>query len=162
MNFTTWTVDLGYDGHVQLHRELHKEWIQFDNFTRDDTPRDRSYIAGTVEEQLKWIRSVGDKHLVCEKFEFRKDDVQQREKIDFTAAEYVGVVKYQSHNWDHLQMQGSAQAVGKAAFWTNDKLRKLNLFKAGKEQRHEMDALRHLLYYMAFTLNQKWLKELLK
>lgn len=96
--------------------------------------------------------------LICEKFEFRKDD-QARDKIDYTAAELVGVVKlYSQQTQSQLVMQGSS-VVGKTAFWSDDnaRVKKLKLYKAGAAP-HGMDAMRHILYYQTFTRgDDKWL-----
>jgi hypothetical protein len=93
---------------------------------------------------------------VCEKFEFRKDD-QARDKIDYTAAELVGTVKtYAGVEGFDLIMQGSA-LIGRTAFWSDDnkKVKQLGLYKPECAP-HGMDALRHVLYYVTFTLNDHY------
>lgn len=101
---------------------------------------------------------VVDGWIVAEKFEYRKDDAEQRDRIDFTAAEYVGVIKLIGNQLfpDRVHMQGSSEAKG---FWDNDKLREVGLYVPN---RHARDALRHLLHFMTFTLHQKWLLQALK
>jgi hypothetical protein len=99
--------------------------------------------------------------IVCERFEFRQDD-RDRDKIDYIAGEYVGVVKrfWQQHQRQgviDLVMQSAAQVKGRGkhrtskTFWGDDsRLRKLGLWIPG--QPHAMDATRHYLYYRTFTL----------
>lgn len=89
--------------------------------------------------------------LIIERFEFRKDDQRTREKIDFTAAEYVGVLKLWAaqHPDKTLVMQGASVAKG---FWTNDKIKRVSLWNPAAVP-HGIDALRHLLYYVTFVMN---------
>lgn len=99
--------------------------------------------------------------VICEKFEFRKDDAA-RDKIDYMACELVGTVKTycQTHEVP-LIMQGSS-LIGKTAFWSddNEKVRQLGLYNR-QFAPHGMDALRHALYYLSFTLNQtEWFQRL--
>jgi hypothetical protein len=119
---------------------------------------------------LKLYRALLDLRLgldkiILEPFTFRKDD-QTRDKIDFTAAEYVGVVRTFAQLYAvPLVLQQASITVGSTAFWGdsaqgNAKLRKLDLWDS-RQAPHGMDALRHLLYYMTFTLNQDvWLQRL--
>lgn len=104
--------------------------------------------------------------LICEKFEYQKEKAQEREALNYDAAEYVGTVK----TWYYVKaesefdqcklvMQSPSMAVGKSCFWTDDKLKKLGLWRSIK---HERDALRHLLYYRTFTLGDQSLLYKLK
>ena len=99
--------------------------------------------------------------LIVEKFEFRKDDVRTREKIDLRAAEFVGVCMLYAQQNPHVKlvMQGSNQACGTSSFWGdwkvgNQRLRTLGVWDS-KAHPHGIDALRHLMYYVTFTLNDK-------
>jgi hypothetical protein len=97
--------------------------------------------------------------ILCERFEFRKEE-EQREKIDYIAKEYEGVVKLFSRmnlrEEDlELVMQGASYTVGKTAFWGdgpegNDRIKSLGLWQPGRK--HALDALRHYLFYVSFTL----------
>ncbi len=83
---------------------------------------------------------------------------QRRDKVDLRPVEAIGVIKlYAAINRTPIMSQTPSQ--GKA-FWTDDRLKKLDLWETG--QPHAMDALRHLLYYQAFKLNDKTLLERLK
>jgi hypothetical protein len=90
-------------------------------------------------------------HLVVEKFEYDRDKARNSPHINYDAAEYVGVVKLwaEMRNVSDFCYQ-TRQAVGRNAFWSDDKLRRLGFWKTGKEHKHEMDALRHLLYHYSF------------
>jgi hypothetical protein len=87
-------------------------------------------------------------HVVCESFEFRKEDAQNREYIDYSTGELVGVVKLfaQLTNTAYT-IQSASQAKG---FWTDDKLKRVGLWVPGAEQRHVRDATRHWLHYHTF------------
>lgn len=104
-------------------------------------------------------------HIVCERFEFRKDE-QHRDKIDYKAVEYIGVIKlfakFYRHSGVKLVMQGAAQACGETAFFGdnkkapyggNQRLKELDLWLPG--QPHAMDATRHYAYYRTFVLNDQ-------
>lgn len=113
------------------------------------------------------LESTDFDKLIVEKFEFRKDD-QARDKIDYMAAEIVGVCKvWAQQEWhqrgamNNLIMQGSS-LIGKTAFWSDDnkRVKQLGLYDS-KVAPHGMDAMRHLLYYLSFTLNQtEWFRKL--
>lgn len=93
-------------------------------------------------------------HIVCERFEFRKDE-RDRAAINYVAAEYVGVVKLFVHQHNvPLIMQQASSTVGRSAFFGdspegNAKLRTLGLWSPSV---HARDATRHYLYYRTFTL----------
>jgi hypothetical protein len=88
-------------------------------------------------------------YIVCERFDFRKDD-QRRDKIDYISREYIGVVRLYKKTSDHrviLRMQGSSEAK---AFWTDDKLKRVDMYYT--KSKHARDATRHFLYYVTFAL----------
>lgn len=69
---------------------------------------------------------------------------------EFMSIEYIGVIKLHCQRvfqpdiyGQRVFEQSSSQAKG---FWTDDKLKKLDLWKPG--MKHAMDARRHLLYWM--------------
>lgn len=98
--------------------------------------------------------------LVVERFEFRQSDAQTRSKIDYRAGEYVGVCcLWAQQEGIKLVLQQAAQAK---AFWMDDKIKQLTLWRP-EAFPHGIDALRHLMYYVTFTLNdQRWLLQLRK
>lgn len=153
MNFDFETLSLGSDGHLELRDRLRELGLQL--------------TYGSVLFLPEFTVLIG------EKFEFRKDDSDERDKIDYMAAEYIGVVKTVGWEsppqgqtagecgygaYDSLVTQGSSQGKG---FWTNDKMTKLFGHLPGSS-RHDRDALRHLLHYMVFRRRQKWLFDALK
>ena len=112
-----------------------------------------SYLDIILRDLRGYFSGIEFITLIIEKFEFRKDDAEFRDRIDFTAAEYVGISKLVGwREYDSTVMQGAAEAKG---FWDATKMRQLGLYAPG--QRHANDAMRHLLKYMAFDRNQKWL-----
>jgi hypothetical protein len=92
--------------------------------------------------------------VILEPFIFRKDD-QTRAKIDYTAAEYAGIVKCAAQDHDpsiNLVLQ-PANLINGNAFWAdNDRVKQLGLWNPNYFP-HGMDALRHFLYWTTFTKN---------
>ncbi len=83
---------------------------------------------------------------------------QRRDKVDLRPVEAIGVIKlYAERTSTPILSQTPAQ--GKR-FWTDKKIKKLGLWEPGEP--HAMDALRHLLYFRAFKLNDETLLERLK
>jgi hypothetical protein len=79
---------------------------------------------------------------------------RMRPRIDYTAPKVIGIVDFYADNNvldpQLYRRQKAALVKGDNAFWTDDKIKRVGLWQPGK--RHAMDALRHLLYYKAFTL----------
>lgn len=105
--------------------------------------------------------------LIYERWEYRKEEDERKQQyqfIEYTAPEVNGAIRLWAAERRNVELvkQGASQAKGKGAFWGDDaKLKKIALWKPGKDNRHEMDALRHLLTYVTFTLNdQRFLRGL--
>lgn len=97
--------------------------------------------------------------IVCESFEFRKEDAQNREYIDYSTGEYVGVVKLFCQLTDTpYQMQSASEGKG---FWDNDKLKRVGLYKYCAD-RHQRDACRHWLHDTTFRGGNNYYLNLLK
>lgn len=94
--------------------------------------------------------------IVCERFQWRKED-SARGKIELISKEYEGVISLYGKKNDVLVIkQNPAQAVGRTAFWGdspegNSRMKLAKMYKAGRYV-HANDALRHMLYYISFTL----------
>lgn len=101
-------------------------------------------------------------HVVCESFQNRGMDKQ------LVSAEYIGVVRHFEQFWQQVLKrqfvwtQTASTVTSKkegASFWQDTKIKKLGLWVPS--QRHAMDALRHLLHHMTFTVeDQRWLMKL--
>jgi len=98
--------------------------------------------------------------IICESFEFRKEDAQNREYIDYSTGEFVGVVKLycQSTDTPHY-MQTASEGKG---FWDDDKLKRVGLWIPGKAERHVRDATRHWLHHVTFRQANNYYLEMLK
>lgn len=83
---------------------------------------------------------------------------QRRDKVDLRPVEAIGVIKLYAEQL-MVPILSQTPAQGKR-FWTDEKIKKLDLWVPGEP--HAMDALRHLLYYQAFKLNDQSLLERLK
>jgi hypothetical protein len=100
--------------------------------------------------------------VVCESFEFRKDE-RFRHKINYDAAEYVGVVKVYCQYWKRFTQSIDLVVISASTakgFWDDDKLRRAGYYIKGSK--HVRDAVRHLLRYRTFVLNDHDLLRLLK
>ena len=82
-------------------------------------------------------------HVVCERFTY-----QRRDKVILDSVEYIGVVKL----WCAMYGTKYNTQTPSAAMnlWTDGKIKRLGLWRPNKA--HEMDALRHVLYYLTNTL----------
>ncbi len=90
--------------------------------------------------------------IVCETFTY-----QRRDKVDLTPKMVEGVIRL----WAELEgaalfMQTPAMAK---KFFSDNKLKALGLWRTN--QRHAMDAMRHLMYYLVVTKGERqWLEPL--
>ncbi len=92
--------------------------------------------------------------VVCERFDSMP---LQDFAVNLAAREYIGVAKLycQSTHKPFVSQQRSA-AKG---LWTDAKIKSINLWQPG--QKHSMDALRHLLYYITVAQkDQRWVRAL--
>lgn len=117
-------------------------------------------ILGELHEAQKLERLILERFLFLHEF-------KDRAKIDLTAAEYVGVVKlWCAMNKVELVLQNGSQACGASAFWGdsentgNPKIKALGLWV--QHRPHQMDALRHLLYWISFTNKEGYILERLR
>ena len=111
-----------------------------------------SLSAKPLEHLYNWLlQKVDPKRdiVVIERFEYRKEDAQEREYIDYSTGEWVGTAKFFCQfNDTQYRMQGAGDAKG---FWDDDKLKRAGLYKLLRTK-HERDACRHWLYYHTFGL----------
>jgi hypothetical protein len=104
--------------------------------------------------------------VIVEPFTFQQNH-QHRTKIDYTPAEFVGVVKmYCQYFMVPLILSPASSAVGRTAFFGdsregNEKLKKLGVWDPGLVP-HGMDAMRHLMKHLVFDLGQSWRLKVLR
>ncbi len=101
------------------------------------------------KELYNYLRLVNPDIIVCESFVY-----QRRDKVDLSPVEMIGVVKlYCERNGTPYKEQTPSQAK---KFWEDKKIRTVGLWVPGHP--HAVDATRHLLYFMTFTLkDQRWM-----
>jgi hypothetical protein len=139
-------------------------WMENDKPHRITFDYTDPVMAGEPHKHLyMWLMQMinpGLDILICESFEFRKEDARKREYIDYSPGELVGVVKLFSQLTETpLTMQMASLA--KSGFWNDDKLRRVGLWIAGSANRHVRDATRHWLYFNSFILkDDTWLHKL--
>ena len=91
---------------------------------------------------------VDDYRIVCESFEYRN---QSRPGLELISKEYIGVTKLYCQLFDvPLTMQTASQ--GKA-FTKDENIKKLGLWSTQRDDRHAMDAYRHLFVYLIHNPN---------
>jgi hypothetical protein len=81
--------------------------------------------------------------VITESFTYRRQDY-----AILTSVEYIGVAKLYCQEREMPLVQQPPSAA--KALWTNDKIKRLGLWRPN--ERHAMDALRHLLYYVTVTM----------
>jgi hypothetical protein len=96
---------------------------------------------------MSHVNPATDK-VVCESFEFRKDDAQTRSYIDYSTGELVGAVALFCQLTETVHVRQMA-AQGKG-FWNDEKLRRVGLWVGGPDAKHMRDATRHWLHYHCF------------
>lgn len=111
-------------------------------------------------------RHVANTIIVCESFQYRRP--VEAPSVELISVEYIGVVNLLAQERPDIQViwqttgkvlpSKSQHKVG--GFWTDDKLKQVRKFSPGKK--HANDAMRHLLYYMAFTMGRRDLLEPLR
>lgn len=126
------------------------------------------YITGDSHLQFyNHLYEVAPDKVIYEPFTFQQN-FQDKPKIEYVAAEMVGIIKfYCQETSTQMIPQPASSVVGKTAFWGdsgagNARIKATGLWDSTKYP-HGMDALRHMLYYETFTLHDKrWLRMLPK
>jgi hypothetical protein len=149
-------VDPGPHTGIAIWYEAHVPEFVFETLYLKDQDRPYVFLADYLD-----VHVFADDTIVLERFEFQKEKAQQRPHLNFQAAEYVGAVKlwHEQLTDDErctLVTQSPSFAVGNddSIFWTDAKLKYLNLYQLTKSK-HERSALRHLLQYVSVTLDDK-------
>lgn len=137
-------------------------WMSWDS-DRPDTYTGASQISAPEHHDLLYAFLQGHKPdvVICEDFEYRTG----QPSTELISREYIGVIKLwqQQHEDVELYMQKPAQAIGKGAFWSDDKLTRVGMLVTPKHpNRHANDAIRHFMYWYTFTENNKSFLEKLK
>jgi hypothetical protein len=131
---------------------------------------------------ITWLRSkatnvVGPKGVtvICESFDYRpvgKYDFggsRAIPKVDLTPRNVIGILELACAQHDvEIVWQKPSTVNGDdgrktkdpSVFWTDAKVKQLGLYKPAHV--HEMDAVKHILHYRAFTLRELKLFEALK
>lgn len=98
-------------------------------------------------------------HLVCEEFDFRAN--LQKSRVDLISREYIGIIKLCAAEADKIVLFENASTAKR--YVPDWKIKSLGPGAWQPGQPHAMDAMRHLLYYMAIRMNllsyfaQTWL-----
>ncbi len=94
--------------------------------------------------------------LVVEAYRLRASSAKSMIGNSFPAPEAIGLIKYMAYDrCIPLVMQSPAQKE----FFTNERLKALGVYQTG--HRHANDAIRHVLYYRAFTLKEEKLLQMI-
>jgi len=117
---------------------------------------------------LSWLTTYkGQATVIGERFDYRPigkynfGGSRAVPKVDLTPREVIGILKLACAQFDvEIIWQAPADVNGQQGgdgkdqevFWTDERVKKLGLYKPGHV--HEMDAVKHILYYRAFKLDE--------
>lgn len=91
-------------------------------------------------------------HIVCETFKFRHG----KTGVDLYPCELIGIVNLwqQQGDWTQLWMQDPWVQSGKTVFFSDKKLKDMELYIKGIE--HGRSAVKHLLYWLHFGAGSQY------
>lgn len=105
------------------------------------------------------MRRTHPDHVICEDFEYRPGVAKPY--IVLVSLEYIGVIKlwckpatFEAPKGVPLFMQKAMLAVGDKAFYNNEKLEHMGLYKRGVP--HGLDSMRHFLYWFFFKYGSQF------
>ncbi len=87
--------------------------------------------------------------IVCENFNYRRNDIDKGVSVELVSREYIGIVKL----WCRKnRVSFVLQQPPDMALWSDDMLRRAGLWIPGKGNRHARDAMRHFLFFVTTTM----------
>lgn len=133
---------------------------------------DEEFTCGTLDHEdhhldlygLLGLQHVQNYIVVTESFEFRQND-GDRTGIELISREYIGVAKLFGQERKVKVVKQTASTAKKfmpdKGPMANKHLRVMGLWVPGRENRHAMDAYRHLVYYLVnrerrYDLIESW------
>ena len=120
---------------------LNYEKIRSFNITSDDI---QLFVWDT-------LNIVKPSTIIYERFDYRP----YQKTADLTPVEVIGVIKLYAQEHLDITLVPQQQLKGDKGFWTDDKLKALDLYHSG-EHGHSNDAVRQMLYYVTFTLGDRY------
>lgn len=136
----------------------------FDDIDNDPECVERRYwewkeLGPESHHQALWELLVSDsplyQHLVYETFNYQRREITRGVSLRLDSVEYIGIIKLaiaRSSYWGNTDLNVSAQSPPTRMFWSDDKLKALDLWRSSP---HERDATRHLLTYVTTTLKDR-------
>jgi hypothetical protein len=110
-----------------------------------------AFIFKATHQQLRdFLVEYEPNTIIYERFDYRPHQVN----ADLYPVELIGVIKLYCQDTGCEEVP-QKQLKGHRGFWTDDKLKALDLYKVG-EQGHSNDALRQMLYYITFDLGNDY------
>lgn len=103
------------------------------------------------------INDDGPMYVISESFEFRNnvDTKDRRKGLELISRDYIGIMKLFASLNANVTYIEQMPAHAKS-FITDEKLERMDLIKKPKHtNRHEHDALRHLLFFMVVKLKMR-------
>lgn len=115
-----------------------------------------SYQIDTLALQPMWslLGQEFPDEILYEDFKFRPNLM----KAETHSLQVIGVIKLYAELNPYTKITYTPLPAEAKAFWTDDKIRKLGLWKPGKNYEHGMDALRVLLSYLSRS-DQNWYEQ---
>lgn len=108
-------------------------------------------IGDSKHHRILWdfLHAEDPDRLICEMFTYqiRRNQGVDMPGVELISREYIGVAElYTQTTPCVLEMQPTSCL----SFWSDDKLKIIGLYRPGKP--HANDAVRHLLYFITFTM----------
>lgn len=85
--------------------------------------------------------------VIVEAYRLRAGSAKSMIGSDFPAAQVVGLIKYFTRK---SRVSIKFQSASQKEFFNNERLKTLGFYQVG--HRHARDSIRHVLYYLSFTL----------
>jgi hypothetical protein len=125
------------------------------NMTKDEW---YTWTLGPNEHRVRlWedLETYHFGHIVYETFLYQRRSVDKGVSLELISKEYIGIINLYAALYE-VPVHG--QSPPQRMFWTDAKLKQLSLWGSTA---HERDAVRHLLYFITFTLkDDRFLQQL--
>ena len=142
-------IDPGVTTGVVMHEVIEGEVNP--KFTRREFGPDEHHL-----QLFDWLKDLRPDVIVFERFEYRivRNRGTDMPGIRLESREYIGVLRLYLQM--HPNVEAAPQTVASAKnLYTDDKLKRLGLYRAPLGRQHMNDATRHALYYITVTMRRR-------
>lgn len=113
------------------------------------TPKQERFL---VSDLWKVLEAWEPKHIICERFEFRKGS---KAGLKLDSVKFIGVAELYAQ-LKRVKIHGQMAAQGKS-YYTDVQLKRLGIYVPSLP--HGMDALRHMLHWYTFGSGYQYNKQ---